>query len=126
MASIPPAWLRHAVPPLHKGGFLFAWTETTGKSKERNGCSVTLAASRRSHIFFAQANTTGKSKDRNGCGATLPGQDCSPAPTGVGLPAPEQEGAQRIPTGDRNASGGTPQKTTIGGYDEQGNGAIAL
>ena len=30
----PLAWLRHAVPPLHKGGFLFAWAETTGKSKE--------------------------------------------------------------------------------------------
>ncbi len=62
-------------------------------------------------------------------------QDCSPALSGVGLPAPEQEGAQRIPTGDRNGcsvtlpghrTGGTPQKTTIGGYDEQGNGAIAL
>ena len=60
--------------------------------------SVTPAASRRSHIFFAQANTTGKSKDRNGCSVTLPG----------------------------HRTGGTPQKTTIGGYDEQGNGAIAL
>ena len=96
------------------------------QGKERNGCGATLAASRRSHIFFAQANTTGKSKDRNGCSVTLPGQDCNPALPGVGLPAPEQEGAQRIPTGDRNGCSVTLQKTTIGGYDEQGNGAIAL
>ena len=68
------------------------------QGKERNGCGVTLAASRRSHIFFAQANTTGKSKDRNGCSVTLPGHRTS----------------------------ATLQKTTIGGYDEQGNGAIAL
>lgn len=43
------------------------------QGKERSGCGATLAASRRSHIFFAQANTTGKSKDRNGCSVTLPG-----------------------------------------------------
>ena len=96
------------------------------QGKERNASGGTPPASRRSHIFFAQANTTGKSKERNGCSVTLPGQDCSPAPTGVGLPAPEQEGAQRIPTGDRNGCSVTLQKTTIGGHDEQGNGAIAL
>ena len=37
-----------------------------------------------------------------------PGQDCTLAPTGVGLPAPEHPGQQRIPTGDRNGCGATP------------------
>ena len=65
-------------------------------------------------------------KQRNKVRLDALGQDCNPALSGVGLPAPEQEGAQRIPTGDRNGCSVTLQKTTIGGHDEQGNRAIAL
>ena len=41
--TIPPAWLCHAVPPLHKGGFFFARVDTTGPSSHNpHGCSVAL------------------------------------------------------------------------------------
>ena len=48
--TIPPAWLRHAVPPLHKGGLFFAQANTTGKGKESFGSSVTLVPCRDGHI----------------------------------------------------------------------------
>ncbi len=59
-----------------------------------------------------------QSKERNGCGAT---------------PAASRRShiffAQANTTGkskERNGCSVTLQKTTIGGHDEQGNGAIAL
>ena len=57
-------------------------------------------------------------KERNGCGATLAASRRS-----------HIFFAQANTTGkskDRNGCSVTLQKTTIGGYDEQGNGAIAL
>ena len=103
------------------------------QGKERNVSGGTPAASRRSHIFFAQAHTTGKSKDRNGCSVTLPGHRTSVTldPYGAAALGSRTEagcvigcGSTAWPSGHRTSV--TLQKTTIGGHDEQGNGAIAL
>ena len=61
--TIPPAWLCHAVPPLHKGGFSLPCG--IGPAQRSMGPASRWVASRHSHTFFAQANTTSLTGDSN-------------------------------------------------------------
>ena len=80
--AIPPCMALPCCPPFAHGG-LFLWP---------SAWAVILSLP-----FFIQPAFS-----------DAPGQDCTLAPTGVGLPAPEHPGQQRIPTGDRNGCGATP------------------